>query len=251
MTVQHSIILDIGAHHGDDSAFYLKKGFRVLAVDADPKHVERCRGRFAAEIAAGRYEIVHAAIADRSGQIAFYVNLDKDDWSSTDPRYGTRDGTRFEQISVPSITIAHLLNEYAPESQGKGESVHYLKSDIEGGDVHVLEGLLKLPRRPKYMSFEAHDLSYFAFLRAMGYKRFKLVNQNLNWRQVLPNPPLEGVYVEHQFGEHSSGPFGAESPGEWLSFENAVDLYRAIRNAWAIAPGLSNAWYDIHVAWGE
>lgn len=30
------LIFDIGANNGDDTAFYLKKGFRVVAIEADP-----------------------------------------------------------------------------------------------------------------------------------------------------------------------------------------------------------------------
>ncbi|RYG28164.1 MAG: FkbM family methyltransferase, partial [Chitinophagaceae bacterium] len=31
------LIIDLGAHKGEDSDFYLRKGFRVIAVDASAK----------------------------------------------------------------------------------------------------------------------------------------------------------------------------------------------------------------------
>jgi len=34
------LIYDIGLHDGDDTAYYLHKGYRVIAVDADPTMVE-------------------------------------------------------------------------------------------------------------------------------------------------------------------------------------------------------------------
>lgn len=235
------LILDIGAHRGADSEFYLKKGFSVVAVDADPKHVQHCRARFAAEIASGRYRIVHGAIAPIAGEVTFYVNLDKDDWSSTDPAYGARGNTRHETITVPAIPFDRFLAEHVGDRR-----IHYLKSDIEGGDLHVLTGLLRTAVRPPFVSFEAHDVSYFAYLHVLGYRRFKLVNQNLVWRIKLEPPAREGRFVEHVFGPHTSGPFGEETPGAWMGLDKAIELYQAIRRSLVLEPAVSNAWFDIH-----
>jgi 16S rRNA A1518/A1519 N6-dimethyltransferase RsmA/KsgA/DIM1 with predicted DNA glycosylase/AP lyase activity len=30
------LIYDVGMHHGEDTEFYLRKGFRVVAFEADP-----------------------------------------------------------------------------------------------------------------------------------------------------------------------------------------------------------------------
>ncbi len=89
-------------------------------------------------------------------------------------------------------------------------------------------------------------MGYFAFLHVLGYRRFKLVNQNLNWLVKLPNPAKEGRFVEHTFGEHSSGPFGEETPGAWKSFDEIIELYVALKRTWTMEPAISNAWYDIH-----
>jgi hypothetical protein len=140
------------------------------------------------------------------------------------------------------MTIERLLDERV----GKRE-IYYLKSDIEGGDIHVLTGLLRTARRPRFLSVEAHDPGYFAYLYALGYRRFKLVNQNLNWRIKLPKPAKEGHHVDFTFGAHSSGPFGEETTGAWLSFDRVMELDVHLRRDWAFEPTLSNAWYDIHV----
>jgi spermidine synthase len=42
-----NLIYDIGMHDGSDSEFYLRKGYRVVAVEANPKLVEACRERLA------------------------------------------------------------------------------------------------------------------------------------------------------------------------------------------------------------
>lgn len=233
------IIFDVGLHHGDDTDFYLKKGFDVVAVEADPRHVNAARIRFAGALAEKRLAIVSAAVASEPGQIDFYVNLEKDDWSSTDPAYGARSGTRHERISVPAVTFDSLYSQVAGR-------VHYVKTDIEGGDIHVLEGLMRCRVRPRFFSVEAHKADYLAYMRVLGYTRFKLVNQNLNWSQKCPNPPLEGQYVPHQFPGDSSGPFGEEAPGTWISFEDCADLFLALKRAAIAYPSATNAWYDFH-----
>jgi hypothetical protein len=54
--------------HGTDAGvladFYLKKGFSVLEIEADPNLARACRERFAAEIAACRLTLVGGAVVD-------------------------------------------------------------------------------------------------------------------------------------------------------------------------------------------
>lgn len=232
------MILDIGVHNGDDSAFYLAKGYRVLGVEANPALAARARERFAREIDDGRYRLIEAAIAPRAGQIEFIVNLDKDDWSSTDPKYGARDGTRHDRITVPAMVFEQVLEQAG--------SVHYLKCDIEGGDLDVLRGMLRSAARPRYCSFELHDSVYLSYLAVLGYNRFKIINQNLNWLVKLPSPAVEGRYVEHQFSAHTSGPFGEETPGTWMSLDETLEMHLMLRKVHERQPSISNAWYDVH-----
>ena len=66
--MEHDLIYDIGMHNGDDTAFYVSQGYRVVAVEADPAQAEVGRRRFAAEIAKGQVHIVEAAIGPNHGQ---------------------------------------------------------------------------------------------------------------------------------------------------------------------------------------
>ena len=45
---------DVGMHNGNDAAFYLHQGYRVVAIEADPVFVEQAKWRFAQEIREGR-----------------------------------------------------------------------------------------------------------------------------------------------------------------------------------------------------
>jgi FkbM family methyltransferase len=72
--VDRSLIFDVGCNNRQDSDFYLKKGFRVVAVEANPALCEGLRERFAVEIAQGRFTLVCEAIAEEEGEVEFYVN---------------------------------------------------------------------------------------------------------------------------------------------------------------------------------
>jgi len=59
-------------------------------------------------------------------------------------------------------------------------------------------------------------------------RRFKVVGQHKVPRQRAPNPAREGHYVPWSFRLGSSGLFGAEAPGRWLSRREALAKYRLI-----------------------
>src|SRR5436305_406896 len=93
------IIFDLGMNNGDDTAFYLSRGFNVVALDANPTLCEQAGQRFQAAINDGRLTILNAAIWDKSGEATFYINLDNDHWSSLDAQWATRDATLSKPIT--------------------------------------------------------------------------------------------------------------------------------------------------------
>jgi FkbM family methyltransferase len=84
--VDRSLIFDVGCNDGQDSDCYLKKGFRVVAVEANPALCEGLRERFADEIAQGRFILVCEAIAEEAGEVEFYVNEKENIRSTIRPR---------------------------------------------------------------------------------------------------------------------------------------------------------------------
>ncbi|MEO0308391.1 MAG: FkbM family methyltransferase [Gloeomargarita sp. GMQP_bins_120] len=94
------LIMDIGMHEGKDTLFYLRKGFRVVAVEANPQFVKNVQSKLTDYIAKGQLIIENLAIGDREGEVTFYVNLDNDQWSSLKREWGTRQGTRYQAAPV-------------------------------------------------------------------------------------------------------------------------------------------------------
>jgi len=210
-------------HNGDDTDFYLRKGFKVLAVEAAPQHVERANARFRAAIEADRLTILNVAVADFEGEIEFFLS-EEDGWASTRADMADKGlGFGQQRIVVPCTTLDKILVGYP--------TPYFIKIDIEGRDRDCIESLRRLPEKPKFVSFEA-DLAdpgqataMLSMLASYGYKRFKLVNQAFHSILRMPNPPLEGRYVTMRFNKHMSGPLGEESPGSWLSLDQVGERF--------------------------
>jgi FkbM family methyltransferase len=216
------LVYDVGMHKGEDTEFYLKKGFRVVAFDADPTLVQSCRERFSSAIAAGQLVIVEGAIVDDAavdrGQttVRFFRNLDKTVWGTTEDDWRERNagrGTRIETVECRAVSFRDALQTYGMP--------HYLKIDIEGSDRLCLKALLGFEHRPTYLSIESEMKDFSALtadvglLERLGYRSFQIVQQSTVPRQVPPTDIVEGQYVDHHFRYGSSGLFGRELPGAW------------------------------------
>jgi FkbM family methyltransferase len=223
------MIMDVGMHLGEDTQFYLDKGFRVVAIEAHPKFVIDNRAKFEDYIEKELLEIVPSAITEKDGTVPFHVFPEKGDWGTLDPGYAQRNiarGTACKIVEVPSVTFESILQRYGVP--------YYLKIDIEGADILCIKALHRFGQRPKYVSFEAELVGFestfeaLSHLYVLGYRRFKIVNQIMNWQRRCPNPPREGKYVDARFTNMMSGPFGEEAPGTWQSIEPIVEKYRLI-----------------------
>jgi hypothetical protein len=62
------LIYDVGMNNGDDTAYYLSLGFRVVSIEANPELIEQAELRFAREIDSGRRTILNIGVADQEGE---------------------------------------------------------------------------------------------------------------------------------------------------------------------------------------
>jgi len=228
------LIFDLGMNNGDDTACYLRRGFNVVALEANPALCDAAQRRFHAETDEGRLTILNAAIWNKQGDATFYVNLDNDHWSSLDAGWAARDSSRYREIRVPCVTLASLFEQFG--------APHYLKIDVEGVDHSVLEQLAGSGRLPLYVSVEdcRFGLRYMEMLAACGYDGFKLLDQST----VVD---MTDKSTGRAFPTGSSGPFGDDVPGEWLSHADVLKLYSTTvrdREGNRLAP--RTQWWDIH-----
>ena len=221
------LIMDVGVHHGEDTAFYLQKGFRVVGIEANPALCEELRVRFQEWIKRGDLTLVNIAIAAQDGPVTFFRNLLKSDWSTASPDWADRNkrlGANSGQIFVEGRQFGRVLEEFGIP--------YYLKVDIEGADMLCVMALRRFSQAPKYLSIESSKTSWralhdeFSMLTQLGYRRFKVVSQKEVPLQVCSSPAREGNYVHHAFPLGASGAFGEEAPGDWMSARDAIKIYR-------------------------
>lgn len=242
--VVDDLIFDIGVNHGEDTAFYLAKGFRVVGVEANPIIHASLRETFGEEIATGQLTLLNVGLAAELGSATFYVNDDNDHWSSFVEAYGTRNGSKYHTVPIDCLTIFALLGRYG--------TPRYLKIDIEGMDQTVVRQLRAVAEHPTFISVEEYGVEAIDDLQALGFDRFKLAAQRDKSWATPPNPPLEGAYVEKRFDGKDTGLFGNELPGNWAD-------YCAIRNQFISSIrqenhtyiGPENEWFDIHATRGS
>lgn len=236
------LIHDLGMNRGEDTEFYLAKGFSVVGMEASPPMAEFLARRFAFDIRARHLTFLPCGIWHSPGALPFHVNEDNHHWSSFDAHYGTRDGTRFRVVEVPCITLGELFARHGVP--------YYLKIDVEGADRHVLAALGAEAVKPDFVSVEEYGAQTTHDLAAAGYSRFQAVPQSNKRWAVPPDPPREGRFVARSFGGTDSGLFGEELPPEaWMGYE-AFDRYftQEILPGDAAWRAQGDDWFDIHAA---
>lgn len=275
MQYRDNLIIDVGMHTGQDTAYYLSKGFDVVAIEANPELARQGRSKFNGAIASGRLQILEVGIAQLSGEAEFYISKRKSVWSSFDKANATKEGGGCTPVRVNCVQFVDVLREHGVP--------HYLKVDIEGNDRLCLQAL-ESTCLPRFVSVEmSHDGGDddINLLSDLGYTRFKCVRQNdlsviapgqlrayLESRrraseqglfgralraarnlQARLNRPREGGWV---FPRGASGPFGDDLSGTWHDAGSAVEIRQSIHRADKMLTGAGlGDWFDIHAAISE
>jgi FkbM family methyltransferase len=248
-------VFDVGMNNGDDSAHYLSKGFKVIAVEANPILVQRARLRFQAEIMSGQMVIEPFGICDHPGRTPFWINEERDVFSSFDRIRASRGGAYCRSVDVDCVTFDTLLKKHGVP--------YYLKLDVEGTEPHCLTSLQSFGL-PKYLSVEAESLEYLLLLWQLGYRQFKIVDQ-MRHNSRFPDFTNDNAFsrlakrvcscvdrfknraIRVAFPRGCSGPFGEETTGSWQTLEevayNWLHLHFGHHNRGSLSAA---SWYDFH-----
>lgn len=232
-----NLIYDIGMHVGQDTSFYLKKGFKVIAVEANPILAEKARKKFSDYIENGQLTIIGKGIASKSSAgIPFFINNFDSAWSSFIEDIGSRGGN-YETIYVDVTSAPSLFEQYG--------CPYYLKIDIEGLDYDLIKSLENVRTLPRYISAENGQENMIRELASLGYKSFKFINQAHIGGQSALSPSKEGASVNFVFEHGSSGEFGEDTPGEWIPMEAVIKISNLY---WSNPTRDDNVdgWYDVH-----
>jgi FkbM family methyltransferase len=229
------LVYDVGMHRGEDTDFYLKKGFRVAGFEADPALADFCRRRFSDFIADGKLVVIEGAIVDpadigSSGNTVFFKNLKRTVWGTASPEWAERNrklGSEFVITEVAAVSFTDCLSRLGIP--------YYLKTDIEGMDLVCLKSLSGFTKRPEYISIESDKVSFdnlmmeFRLLAQLGYDSFQIVNQSKVANQKEPPDSKEGHNVGYKFIRGASGLFGNDlEKDSWKTEDECLADYRRI-----------------------
>jgi len=268
------LVFDIGLNNGNDSAYYLHLGYVVVGVEANPPLATQCTLRFENEIRQGRMKVIHAGVLKEPGKFTFYRNLRDDGWSSFLPEKG-KNGGEWEELKIPCVTTQQLIEEH-----GKP---FFMKVDIQGAELQALHSITPATA-PAYVSLGLNCADpILERLIELGYSAFKFVNgetywptppifdHQIGWRllrkigrlapfvrnrisslpqRLRPNseydPPGKYSPAGYPFEHYSSGPFGEQAAGSWLTCAAALRWFRALKNNYRRAGNEDTFWWDVH-----
>jgi len=266
--MSNNLVIDVGMNDGSDTAYYLHCGCRVIGVEANPELVAAANLRFAEEIAEERLTVLNLGIASLEGVADFYV-ASNHQWSSFSYEVASRRGMEIvKTVRIPCVPLSTILIKYGIP--------HFIKIDIEGYDLFCLESL-STDTAPTYVSVEfAHDMQQRLLNRLLelGYARFKLLNQvtftdkrpifdhelgarivrklyrlrplQPAIRHLLPRADFDTFTSQFDwtFPEGSSGPFGEQTFGHWISSEEVLRKHAVLSNVYKKSGAAY--WWDLH-----
>lgn len=238
-----NLVFDFGFYNGADSRSYLTAGLNVIAIEADPTLVAAAKAdtQMLSWMGSGQLKLINTAIAPAGAQqwTKFYMNKCTQEWNSFYSSIGcrscppphTENPASCTEVPVQATTCAAVLQQYGVPQ--------YFKLDIEGAETGCYQALTLLPEmvRPMFISGEVGDTSIVETFHGLGYKSFKLVQQQ------------SGVT-----GAWGAAAQDCRTAGLWRSYLGAKAELHAMLSKPAVpgdvCPGslVGGVWYDMHAS---
>jgi FkbM family methyltransferase len=225
-------VFDMGCHKGEDTSFYLAKGYRVAAFEANSALVEALKTRFAEAIEAGRLKIyagILKADARPGEKMRFFVNKGQTNWGTADEAWMERNrslGAASDIVELDTVNLETVMKEIGVPC--------YAKIDIQGLDYGILNAFKSFDERPRFLSVASDKVRFegvvaeVELLQELGYKRFQAVQQRWIPGSTIETTKVDGEPLRHEFEMHSSGPFGEDLKGAWVGADELIAQYRPI-----------------------
>lgn len=199
-------IFDLGFYDGQDAEFYMSKGYKVVAVEGDPKLMELGKEKFKTEIAEGKLLLLHRVLTDQKGLVEFYCS-EEQPWRGNPYKHlAEYDGFPAKPEMVEAVSINKLCETWGVPC--------YIKMDIDAIEIAALKQIFELKEKPQYLSVEIQSYAWagiFSWVYACGYTKFQLRNQANNTNV------------------HNSGAFGEELPDKWIPMDEVMKRYVKFR----------------------
>lgn len=198
------LFLDIGANSGHFSLIAARLGAEVVSIEASPANCRLLSQNVAANAIGSRIRIIQAAAGNENGEIELQENRLNGMWSTTSriAFWYLRPLTR--KITIPQIRVDDILKEE------DFKRIRFVKIDVEGAELTVLQGLGSLLRRgrpdlefclefnPSWLTRDQRK-EVFSIFGAQGYKAYTLVNREMDFPPYdIGNPESCSTIPERQ-----------------------------------------------------
>ncbi len=215
-----AFVYDFGANTGANIAYYLRQGFSVVAIEANPVLYSALQERYGKD---ARVTIVNCCVVPDAIRVAnFFVHKRSSKLSTFAPPVDNPED--FEVVEVPAKTPSEIFEAF-------GEPF-YVKIDLEGIDHDIVDAMSRSGIRPPYLSLESHSIRSLASLLSAGYREFKIVEGAYVHMPHFDLPATsEAPALNFPAGE-SAGPFGEDIPGDWIDADKIFDHLRRHGMGW-------------------
>lgn len=190
------IFLDIGANSGHFSLIAARLGSEVISVEASPANCRLFAENVAVNALGSRIKIIQAAAGNEDGEIRLYDNRLNGMWSTTSRAAFWYLRPLARKITVSLVRVDNILQ------REDVQRVRFVKIDVEGAELAVLQGLRNLLRSgrpdlefclefsPSWLTREQQE-EIFSIFRSHGFEAYKLVNREVDF------PPHDIGKPEH------------------------------------------------------
>jgi FkbM family methyltransferase len=176
--VEGDVVLDIGAHIGlftIELARHVGRSGRVIAFEPAPDLAERLRKNIERNRLGDRVDVVEIALGNESGSAILRA-------ASGYPRDAGRRSLFGHGVGVATVPVRTLDDLLASGELDTPTGIHGIKIDVEGAELHVLEGMRVTLRhyRPRIVLVEAVEANLgrslastrelSALMRSLGYR---------------------------------------------------------------------------------
>ena len=238
----HKCVIDLGSHDGSDTFMYLAQGYYVFAVDANPEMAAALQSALSPE--QQKYcTVLNAAVTKENTTREFYINHFSP-WSSFNFEKGSRPAAWIKDgavglkqaVTVETMSFDSLWQTYI---QPHFANIEYLKIDVEGQDLPILQSLAHTSIRPRFVSCELGTCDALLAMQALGYRRFYVAPQNELKHKTVTLTDISGQPLLYTLDENTSGPFGDDLTN-WTLFDATLQIINALDK--------TKNWYDLHGA---
>jgi len=177
-------MVDIGANKGEYSTAFRKlyPSTKMLMLEATPGHSQRL-GEVVNEIGNAEFHI--SVVSSKQGEVVqFYQGSDTGNSMF-------RENSKFYENDVPINRTTTTLDAEIANSFLKDEQIDVVKADVQGAELVVLEGGIKVLEQATFVTFEASTVVYNeggacphevdAFLRSHGFYLYDMSGLHYNY----------------------------------------------------------------------